>query len=107
MTSKNISGIQRRKDLTPVLRRAVKGQGPDWTGKVRIALGFPGSSAGKEFTCNAGDPGLIPGPGSSPGEGIVYLLQYSGASLVSQKNYQIVIIIASHLPVLPTDQKLS
>ena len=24
-------------------------------------LGFPGSSAGKESTCNAGDPGLIPG----------------------------------------------
>ena len=22
---------------------------------------FPGSSAGEEFTCNAGDPGLIPG----------------------------------------------
>ena len=22
---------------------------------------FPGSSAGKEYTCNAGDPGLIPG----------------------------------------------
>ena len=24
-------------------------------------LGFPGSSEGKESTCNAGDPGLIPG----------------------------------------------
>jgi len=32
-------------------------------------LGFPGSSAGKESTCNAGDPGLIPGSGRSPGEG--------------------------------------
>ena len=29
----------------------------------------PGSSAGKESTCNAGDPGLIPGLGRSPGEG--------------------------------------
>ena len=29
-----------------------------------------GSSAGKEFACNAGDPGLIPGLGSSPEEGI-------------------------------------
>ena len=28
-------------------------------------VGFPGSSAGKESTCNAEDPGLIPGSGSS------------------------------------------
>ena len=26
-----------------------------------ICLGFPGGSDGKEPTCNAGDPGLIPG----------------------------------------------
>ena len=31
---------------------------------------FPGSSAGKESTCNAGDPGSIPGSQSSPGGGI-------------------------------------
>ena len=31
-------------------------------------MGFPGSSAGKESTCDAGDPGLIPGSGRSPGE---------------------------------------
>ena len=41
-------------------------------------LGSPGSSAGKESTCNAGDPGLIPGSGRSPGEGKGYPLQYSG-----------------------------
>ena len=41
-------------------------------------LGFPGSSAGKESTCNAGDPGSIPGSGRSPGEGKGYPLQYSG-----------------------------
>ena len=35
-------------------------------------MGFTGSSAGKEFTCNAGDPGLIPGSRRSPGEGIGY-----------------------------------
>ena len=46
--------------------------------------GFPGSSAGKESTCNAGDPGLIPGLGRSPGEGIGYPIQYSWASLVAQ-----------------------
>ena len=43
-----------------------------------FSRGFPGSSAGKESPCNAGDPGLIPGLGRSPGEGIGYPLQYSG-----------------------------
>ena len=46
-------------------------------------MGFLGNSAGKESTCNAGDPGLIPGSGSSPGEGIGYPLQYSWASLAA------------------------
>ena len=41
-------------------------------------MGFPGSSVGKEFACNAGDPGLIPGLGRYPGEGKGYPLQYSG-----------------------------
>ena len=36
----------------------------------------------KESTCNAVDPGLIPGLGTSSGEGIGYPLQYSWASLV-------------------------
>ena len=46
---------------------------------------FPGSSAGKESACNAGDPGLIPGLGRFPGEGTGYLLlQCSRASLVAQ-----------------------
>jgi len=38
---------------------------------------FPGGSGGKESACNAGDPGLIPGLGRSPGEGNGYPLQYS------------------------------
>ena len=46
--------------------------------------GFPGSSAGKESTCDAGDFGLIPGLGRSTGEGIGYSLQYSWASPVAQ-----------------------
>ena len=37
---------------------------------VRIMYGFPGSSAGKESACNAGDPGSISGSGRCPGEGI-------------------------------------
>ena len=41
-------------------------------------MGFPDSSVGKESTCNAGDPGLIPGLGRSAGEGKGYSLQYSG-----------------------------
>ena len=45
---------------------------------------LPDISVGKESTCNAGDRGSIPGSGSSPGEGIGYLLQYSYSSLVAQ-----------------------
>ena len=41
-------------------------------------MGFPGSSADKDSACNAGDPSLSPGSGSSPGEGIGYTLQYFG-----------------------------
>ena len=37
-------------------------------------VGFPGSSAGKESTCNAEDPSLIPGSGRYPGEGTGYPL---------------------------------
>ena len=44
---------------------------------------FPASSASEEFTCNAGYPGLMPGSGRSPGEGIGYPLQYSWDSLVA------------------------
>ena len=39
--------------------------------------GFPGSSDGKESTCNAGDPGSIPGLGKSPGEENGNPLHYS------------------------------
>ena len=46
--------------------------------------GFPDSSVGKESTCNAGDPGLIPGSQRLAGEGIGYPLEYSWASLVTQ-----------------------
>ena len=49
-----------------------------------INWGFPYSSVGDEFTCNAGDPSSIPGSGRSAGEGIGYPLQYSWASLVNQ-----------------------
>ena len=37
--------------------------------ELNAGQGFPGGSAGKEFTCNAGDVGSIPGSGKSPGGG--------------------------------------
>ena len=45
---------------------------------------FPDRSAGKESTCNAGDPSSTPGSGRSAGEGIDYPLHCSWASLVTQ-----------------------
>ena len=42
-----------------------------------VCVVFPGGSAGKESSCNAGDLGLIPGLGRSPGEGNGNPLQYS------------------------------
>ena len=51
---------------------------------MKSLWGFPHSSVGKEASCNAGDPGSIPGLGRSPGEGRGYPLQYSWASLVAQ-----------------------
>ena len=40
-------------------------------------MGFPGGSEDKTSACNAGDLGLIPGLGRSPGEGNGNPLQYS------------------------------
>ena len=39
-------------------------------------LGFLGGSISKESTCNARDPGSVPGSGRSPGEGNDNPLQY-------------------------------
>ena len=55
-----------------------------FNGKLEIEAGFPDSSVGKESTCNAGDPGSIPGSGRSPGEEVGYPLQNSWVSLVAQ-----------------------
>ena len=45
--------------------------------------GLLGGSVGKESTCNAGDPSLIPELWHSRGEGIGYSVQYSRASLTA------------------------
>ena len=42
------------------------------------------SSAGKESTCNSGDPNMIPVSGRSPGEGLRLPLQYPWAFLMAQ-----------------------
>ena len=57
---------------------------PIWEALNSLYMGFPGSSAGKESACNAGDPASIPESGRSPGEGIGYPFKYSWASLVVQ-----------------------
>ena len=59
------------------LRVVIKGQHV-------LFWGFPGDSEGKKSACTAGDPGLTPGSGRSPGEGNGYPLQ-AWASLVAQR----------------------
>jgi len=58
-----------------------------WVGKIfwrrdrlptPVFLGFLGGSADKEFVCNSGHLGSMPGLGRSPGEGKGYPLHYSG-----------------------------
>ena len=43
----------------------------------RLSKGFPGGSVVKNLAANAGDAGLIPGSGRSPGRGYGNPLQYS------------------------------
>ena len=45
--------------------------------ELPVIMGFPGGSVVKNPTSNAGDVGLIPGSGRSPGEGNGNSLQYS------------------------------
>ena len=85
-------------DVTLLSSSWLVGEGPScWSRDPPLSskvLGhsFPGSSAGKEFACNARDPSLIPRSGRSPEKGIGYLHQYSWASLVAQmvKNLPVV-----------------
>ena len=46
-------------------------------------MGFPDRSVCNELTCNARDPGSIPGLGKSAGEGIGYTFKYSWAFLMA------------------------
>ena len=42
-----------------------------------LIQGFPGGSDGKEYACDAGDPGSVPELGRSPGGGNGNPLKYS------------------------------
>ena len=45
---------------------------------IPLFMGFSGDSDGKEYACNMGDLGSIPGLGRSPGGGHGNPFQYSG-----------------------------
>ena len=50
----------------------------EWDFEIIVQLtSFPGGSDGKASACNVGNPGSIPGVGSSPGEGNGNPLQHS------------------------------
>ena len=68
--------------------------------------GFPDSSVFEEFTCNAGDPGLITGSGRSTGEGIGYPLRYSWASLMAQLVKNLPAMQDTRLPSLGLEDPL-
>ena len=71
-----------------------------------------GGSDGKEYACNAGDPGSIPGAGRSPREGKDYPLQYSclknsmdrGAYPLSNMTEQLILSLSCGWLVLLTCQ---
>ena len=75
----NIPWMEERNRLQSMGSQRV---GHDWV--TSLYFRFPHSSAVTKSTCNAADPGSIPGLGRSTGEGIDYPLQYSWASLVAQ-----------------------
>ena len=73
---KTISSPKRPQSQSRARLRQRKGEKKDHP--TIMDKGFPGSSAGRVSACNAGDLGLIPGLGRSPGEGNGYPLQHSG-----------------------------
>ena len=70
-----IKGSVQEEDITIVNIYAPNIGASQYTRKTLTDIrhkGFSCGSAGKEFTCSAGDLGLIPGLGRSPGEGKGY-----------------------------------
>ena len=74
-----VHGVTKSWDTTELLSLSLSGSTERKGEKRRVGrgAGFPGGSDGKESACKAGDPGLIPGSGRSPGEGKGYPLRYS------------------------------
>ena len=54
---------------------------------VNKGKGLPQWLIGKESTCNAGDAGLMPGSGGSPGEGHSNSLQYSCGKTLTDRGW--------------------
>ena len=67
-----------------------------------MLLDFPGSSAGKEIACNAGNPSSTSGLGRPPGELIGYPLHYSWASLVAQMIKNLPAMRDTWVPTFPS-----
>ena len=65
------SNLNPAKDQYLYRKKALESKRKD---TLEFVGGFSGGSDGKEPACNAGDLGLIPGSGRSPGERNVYLL---------------------------------
>ena len=75
-----------RKAAEPVSQRIQTISAPGiWVTVGTMKQSFPDGSDCKESACNAGDRGLIPGLGRTPGEGNSCPLQYSG--LENPMNY--------------------
>ena len=68
------AGMQRVIHRKPGLCMA---KGRPCTNALHVHMGFPGGSDSKEFACNVGDLGSIPGLGRSLGEGNGNPLQHS------------------------------
>ena len=74
--------------LYPELRvREFTSTGKRYNGHRLWSKGFPGNSAGKESTCNVGDPSSVPGSGRSPGERKDYPPQYSESDMTEQLSF--------------------
>ena len=68
-SEEKVSGVERLWNRGPSFLWEVRG---DFPVEEIFKVGFPCGSAGKESACTAGDLGLIPGLGRSPGEGKGY-----------------------------------
>ena len=68
-------------------------------------MGFLDSSVGKESACNGGDPGSIPGPGRSAGEGNGNPLQHSCLTrAISQRRVKTLTgKMSNAIPTFPPD----